>query len=75
MHAKGSPVINDQTGESIRALFDWRKASIDGGRAQRGSSPGPVATDELALALQLLACNPRDREQFLGARADAAPAA
>jgi hypothetical protein len=60
-------VIDDPTSEDIRALFDWRNASQDGGQA-----PGsPVANDDLALALSLLSCNSRDREQFRSGRAPA----
>jgi len=55
-------VIDDHSSEDIRALFDWRSASHDGGEA----SPSPVANDDLAMALRLLSCNPRDREQFRG---------
>jgi hypothetical protein len=63
--AKGPAVIDDPTSDDIRALFDWRSASHDGGEA----SPSPVANDDLAMALSLLSCNPRDREQFRGASA------
>ena len=63
-HAKGSIVIEDHRSEDIRALFDWR-AAHDGAEAN-GS---PVANDDLALALSLLSCNSRDREQFLSGRA------
>jgi len=60
-------VIDDLSSDDIRALFDWRSASHDGGQA--GSSP--VANDDLALALSLLSCNSRDREQFRGGQAAA----
>jgi len=53
-------VIDDQRSEDIRALFDWRNAPQDG-EAIPGAA---VANDDLALALSLLTCNPRDREQF-----------
>ena len=58
-------MIDDHTSDDIRALFDWRSASHTGGEA----SPSPVANDDLAMALSLLSCNPRDREQFRGASA------
>jgi hypothetical protein len=60
-------VIDDQQNEDIRSLFDWRNAPQDGG-VTNGS---PVANDDLALALSLLSCNSRDREQFRGGRASA----
>ena len=62
---KAPAVIDDDTSEDIRALFDWRSASQDGGEA----SLSPVANDDLAMALSLLSCNPRDREQFRRASA------
>jgi len=55
-------VIDDHRSEDIRALFDWRSAAHD----DAGASP--VANDDLALALSLLSCNFRDREQFQGGR-------
>jgi hypothetical protein len=58
-------VIDDQSSEDIRSLFDWRSASQEG-NAAAGS---PVANDDLALALSLLSCNSRDREQFRGGQA------
>ena len=58
-------MIDDHTSEDIRALFDWRSASHDGGEAS------PVANDDLAMALSLLSCNWRDREQFRGTQAAA----
>ncbi len=68
-------MINDQTREDLRGLFDWRRAAVrleqPGGAA---SAPG-VENDDLALALQLLSCNSRDREQFVGLRSGAAAAA
>ena len=57
-------MIDDQPSEDIRSLFDWRSASQDGSEAKSS----PVADDELALALSLLSCNSRDREQFRGGR-------
>jgi hypothetical protein len=64
---KATAVIDDPTSEDIRSLFDWRSAWQDGGQA-----PGtPVADDDLALALSLLSCNSRDREQFSGGRTPA----
>ena len=68
-------MINDQTREDIRGLFDWRNAASRIGPAG-GATPSPtIANDDLALALQLLSCNSRDREQFAGARGGAATAA
>jgi hypothetical protein len=71
---KGSIVIDDPHSEDIRGLFDWRSAVArveqPGGTASAG-----VENDDLALALQLLSCNSRDREQFGGRRAGAASAA
>jgi len=64
-------VINDHTGDDIRALFDWRSASADDGQ-RRDRMHSLVANDDLALALQLLSCNQRDRQQFSGARGGAA---
>jgi hypothetical protein len=58
-------VIDDQRSEDIRTLFDWRNAPQDEAAAE------PVANDDLALALSLLSCNPRDREQFRGGPAAA----
>ena len=60
-------MIDDQSSEDIRSLFDWRSAPHDAGEA-KGS---PVADDDLALALSLLSCNWRDREQFRGGPAAA----
>ncbi len=58
-------MIDDQSRDDIRALFDWRSALHDGA-VPAGS---PVANDDLALALSLLSVNSRDREQFQGGRA------
>ncbi len=60
-------MIEDNTSQDIRALFDWRSASPEGGAAPAS----PVANDDLALALSLLSCNSRDREQFRGGQASA----
>ena len=60
-------MIDDPTSEDIRSLFDWRSASQEGGEA----ASSPVANDDLALALSLLSCNSRDREQFRGGRTSA----
>jgi hypothetical protein len=64
---KGPIVIDDQQSEDIRSLFDWRNAPQDSGE----TTASPVANDDLALALSLLSCNSRDREQFRGGRASA----
>jgi hypothetical protein len=61
-------VIDDPSGDDIRALFDWRQEPRD-------AAPSPVANDDLALALRLLSCNGRDREQFAGGRRTTDPAA
>lgn len=53
-------MIDDPRTDDIRALFDWRSAA--------DTSTSPVANDDLALALSLLSCNWRDREQFQGGR-------
>ena len=60
-------MIDEQSSQDIRSLFDWRSAPHDGGE---GNS-SPVANDDLALALSLLSCNSRDREQFRGSQAAA----
>ena len=60
-------MIDDQQNEDIRSLFDWRNAPQEASQA----TASPVANDDLALALSLLSCNSRDREQFRGARATA----
>ena len=60
-------MIDDQQREDIRALFDWRNAPHDAGE----TTGAPVANDDLALALSLLSCNSRDREQFRGGAATA----
>lgn len=61
----------DQANQDIRALFDWSKSSVSAEVPTGESSTGGVANDDLELALGLLACNPRDREQFRIARGDA----
>ena len=59
-------MINDQSRDDIRGLFDWRSAAS---RPQRDGTPESGAgNDDLALALQLLSCNFRDREQFVATR-------
>ena len=60
-------MIDEQSSQDIRSLFDWRSAQHDG--AEVNSSPVP--NDDLALALSLLSCNSRDREQFRGSQAAA----
>lgn len=60
-------MIDDQQNEDIRSLFDWRNVPQAVGQA----AGSPVANDDLALALSLLSCNSRDREQFRGGRASA----
>ena len=64
-------MINDHSSEDLRGLFDWRNAAA---RVERldATPSSAVENDDLALALQLLSCNFRDREQFVGARAGAA---
>ena len=74
-HVKGSIVINDQARDDIRGLFDWRNAASRIEQASGATSSPAIANDDLALALQLLSCNPRDREQFAGTRGGAAAAA
>jgi len=67
-------VTTDLTSDDIRALFDWRNAPAHvGGQACRTMFP-PVANGDLALALQLLSCNSRDREEFAGMRAGSSSA-
>ncbi|MBC7662243.1 MAG: hypothetical protein H7276_00360 [Caulobacter sp.] len=60
-------MIDDKQNEDIRSLFDWRNVPQGGVRAPAS----PVANDDLVLALSLLSCNSRDREQFRGGRAPA----
>ena len=57
-------MITDQTSDAIRSLFDWRNAPAQAGGQACGTMFSPVANDDLALALQLLSCNSRDRELF-----------
>ena len=63
-------MINDQSRDDIRGLFDWRSAAGRPGHDAVAASGG-IGNDDLALALQLLSCNSRDREQFGGTRAGA----
>lgn len=60
-------MIDEQSSQDIRSLFDWRSAPNAAGEA----NSSPVANDDLALALSLLSCNSRDREQFRGGQATA----
>ncbi len=71
LHSKGRTVINDQNSEDIRSLFDWRNVAA----RQERPEGAAVGNDDLALALQLLSCNFRDREQFVGTRDGAATTA
>ena len=68
-------VIDDQTREDLRGLFDWRSAAPRLHRPGAAAATSGVANDDLALALQLLSCNSRDREQFISTRGDADTAA
>jgi hypothetical protein len=72
---KGSLVITDQTSDDIRSLFDWRNAPARADGQACGTMCSPIANDDLALALQLLSCNSRDREQFAGMRGGSPSAA
>jgi hypothetical protein len=74
-YAKGSLVITDQTSDDIRSLFDWRNAPARTDGQACGTMCSPIANDDLALALQLLSCNSRDREQFAGTRGGSPSAA
>ena len=67
-------MIDDPYSEDIRGLFDWRSAAARAGQPGGTASAG-VENDDLALALQLLTCNSRDRAQFIGLRGGDAPAA
>ncbi len=62
--AKGNTVNIDQASQDIRTLFDWSQ-----GAEADATGASSVANDDLELALQLLACNPRDRQQFQAASA------
>ena len=64
---RGLTVINDQSRDDIHGLFDWRSAAARPEHAGVAATPG-IGNDDLALALQLLSCNFRDREQFVAAR-------
>jgi hypothetical protein len=68
LHTKGRTVIDHQANQDIRTLFDWRNAAGACGTPRSGPESAPVGNSDLELALQLLACNPRDREQFMGGR-------
>jgi hypothetical protein len=68
-------VITSQTSDDIRSLFDWRNAPAGAGGEACGTMFSPVANHDLELALQLLSCNSRDREQFAGRRDGAASTA
>jgi hypothetical protein len=58
----------DQASQDIRTLFDWNQGAV-GAASQAGDpSSHAVANDDLELALKLLACNSRDREQFMASR-------
>jgi len=63
-------VIDTQNTDDIRGLFDFRHGAVR--PAQAGVAAPDVGNDDLALALQLLSCNFRDREQFVGTRGGAA---
>ena len=63
-------MIDTQNTDDIRGLFDFRHGAMS--PAQAGGATADVGNDDLALALQLLSCNVRDREQFVGARGKAA---
>ena len=60
-------MINDQSRDDIRGLFDWRSAAARPEHDGIAATPG-IGNDDLALALQLLSCNFRDREQFVATR-------
>ena len=66
---------NDQNRNDLRGLFDWRSAAARLEQPGGAASTSGVENDDLALALQLLSCNSRDREQFVGRRGGAATAA
>ena len=68
---KGRIVIDNQSTDDIRGLFDWRNAAVRPEPAG-GAAATDVGNDDLALAPQLLSCNFRDREQFVGTRGGAA---
>ena len=61
-------MIDHQASQDIRTLFDWRNAAGASDTPRSGPESASVGTGDLELALQLLACNPRDREQFVGGR-------
>jgi hypothetical protein len=64
-------VKDDQAHQDIRTLFDWRNAPVRDGAPPRARPSAPVHDDDLARALALLACNPRDRAQFVVGRVGA----
>jgi len=66
-------VTNDQAVQDIRALFDWRNAPVGSGTPTRGTASAAVGNSDLELALELLSCNSRDREQFELGRSAASP--
>jgi hypothetical protein len=66
---KGRTVIDHQASQDIRTLFDWRNAPGDSDTQGRNPASTSVGNSDLELALKLLACNPRDREQFVVGRA------
>ena len=68
-------MTDDQHSEDLRGLFDWRSAAARVGQPGGAASSSGIDNDDLALALQLLSCNSRDREQFVGVRGGAATAA
>ena len=61
----------DRELQDLRVLFDWRNVALQADAPARDSTPGRVDEDDLELALELLACNARDREQFHQAREQA----
>ena len=68
-------MTHDQNSEDLRGLFDWRSAAARLERPGGAASTSGVENDDLALALRLLSCNSRDREQFGGVPGDPATAA
>lgn len=53
-----------QAAQDVRSLFDWRQSAIDASKQPRDRKLADVGNGDLELALQLLACNCRDREMF-----------
>jgi len=68
-------VIDDQNREDLRGLFDWRRAAARLEQPGGAALASGVENDDLAQALQLLSCNSRDREQFVGLRSSTAATA